>query len=68
MLTVLADGRSAEAGIVGSEGMVGLPLRLGSDSSAVETMVQAPGTMPRFSASAFRQALIQSPALNTLLL
>lgn len=39
MLAVLADGRSAEVGIVGSEGMVGLPLLLGSDSSAVESMI-----------------------------
>jgi CRP-like cAMP-binding protein len=68
MLTVLADGRSAEVGLVGSEGMVGLPLLLGGDSSAVEAMVQAAGTMLRLSARAFRQALEESPALRTLLL
>jgi CRP-like cAMP-binding protein len=68
MLALLADGRSAEVGVVGSEGMVGLPLLLGSDSSHVESMVQASGTMLRLGAGAFRQALEQSPTLRTLLL
>lgn len=68
MLVLLADGRSAEVGLVGTEGMVGLPLLLGSDRSAVEAMVQAPGTMLRLGAGAFRQALEDSPALRTLLL
>ncbi|HEY8613601.1 MAG TPA: DNA methyltransferase [Roseomonas sp.] len=40
MLAQLADGRSAEVGLIGSEGMVGLPLLLGSDSSSTEAMVQ----------------------------
>lgn len=47
---------------------MGLPLLLGSDSSAVEAMVQAAGTMLRLEAGAFRRALGESPALNTLLL
>jgi CRP-like cAMP-binding protein len=68
MLTLLADGRSAEVGIVGSEGMLGLPLLLGSDTAAVQATVQASGTMLRLGAATFRQALKQSPALNTLLL
>ncbi len=68
MVAVLADGKSAEVGIVGSEGMAGLPLLLGSDSSSVEGMVQARGTMLRLGADAFRTALEHSPALRTLLL
>jgi CRP-like cAMP-binding protein len=68
MLVLLADGRSAEVGIVGSEGMVGLPLLLGSDSSQVEAMVQCSGTSLRLEARAFHRALEESPALRTLLL
>ncbi len=68
MLAMLADGRSAEVGVVGSEGMVGLPLLLGSNSSHVEAMVQAAGTMLRLHAGAFRRALEESAALRTLLL
>lgn len=68
MLALLADGRSAEVGLVGSEGMVGLPLLLGGSSSAIEGMIQAPGIMLRLGAEAFHQALEQSPALRRLLL
>ena len=68
MLALLADGRSAEVGLIGSEGMVGLPLLLGSDSSANEAMVQAAGTMLRLRADAFHRAVEESPALWTILL
>jgi CRP-like cAMP-binding protein len=68
MLVVLVDGRSAEVGIVGSEGMVGVPLLLGSDSSTVESIIQAAGTMLRLGTDAFRLALEHSPALRTHLL
>jgi len=68
MLAVLADGRSAEVGLVGSEGMVGLPLLLGSDTSAVEAMVQAPGKALRLDADAFLEAVERSTALRTPLL
>jgi len=68
MLAVLSDGRSAEVGVIGNEGMVGLPLLLGSDSSNVEAMVQAAGSMLRLEARAFERALEESPALKALLL
>ena len=68
MLASLADGNSAEVGIIGTEGMIGLPLVLGADSSAVEAMVQCSGTMLRLGANAFRQALADIPGLERLLL
>jgi CRP-like cAMP-binding protein len=68
ILALLADGRSAEVGVVGSEGMVGLPLLLGSDRSGVEAMVQCPGPLLRLGAGAFLQAIDESTALRTLLL
>lgn len=68
MLSLLADGRSAEVGVVGPEGMVGLPLLLGSDRSGVEAMVQCPGPLLRMGAGAFRQAIEESTALRTVLL
>ena len=57
MLALLVDGNSAEVGIVGFEGMVGLPLLLGSDRSPTEAMVQAPGTFLRLNANAFEEEL-----------
>ncbi|TDH58140.1 Crp/Fnr family transcriptional regulator [Dankookia rubra] len=68
MLTMLESGDSAEVGLVGREGMVGLPLLLGTDRSPFEAMVQAGGTALRLPAEAFRQALDQNAALRTLLL
>ena len=68
MITQLEDGRSAEVGIVGREGMVGLPLVFGVQAASVEAMVQAPGTALRMEAAAFRHALDQHEALRTLLL
>ena len=68
MLALLVDGNSAEVGIVGFDGMVGLPLLLGSDRSPTEAMIQAPGTLLRLGADAFREELDRSAALRTLLL
>jgi CRP-like cAMP-binding protein len=68
MITQLTDGRAAEVGVVGSEGMVGMPLLLGGDSSAVEAFCQAAGPMLRLRADLFLRALDESPALRGLLL
>ena len=68
MLALLADGGAAEIGIIGREGMVGLPLLYGAETSSVEAMVQGPGTALRLSAAAFREALERLPTLRPLLL
>ena len=68
MLALLSDGRSAEVGLVGSEGMVGLPLFLGSETSAVEALIQSPGTMMRLGAKAFQQAVEQNHTFRAILL
>ncbi|WP_236020577.1 Crp/Fnr family transcriptional regulator [Sabulicella rubraurantiaca] len=68
MLALLEDGKAAEVGQVGSEGMVGLPLLLDSDRSVFEAMIQAPGRLLRLSAPAFREALEACPTLRSLLL
>lgn len=68
MLTMLADGNSAEVGLCGNEGMIGLLLLLGENTGSVEAVIQGPGTMLQLSADAFRQALKDIPGLQTLLL
>ncbi|MBR0664779.1 Crp/Fnr family transcriptional regulator [Roseomonas hellenica] len=68
MVAILAEGRSAEVGIIGSEGMVGLELLLGGEVSTVEAMIQAKGTMLRLSSGAFQRALEQSEAMRRILL
>jgi CRP-like cAMP-binding protein len=68
LIQLLADGGAAEVGHVGREGMLGLPLLFGVDTSSAEGMVQAPGTALRMSAEDFRVALEQCPAFRALLL
>jgi CRP-like cAMP-binding protein len=68
MVTILEDGDVAEIGLVGREGMVGLPLLLGSDRAPMEALVQARCTMLRLSAAALREELEQSAALRMVLL
>ncbi|WP_241671271.1 Crp/Fnr family transcriptional regulator [Dankookia rubra] len=68
MLAEMEDGDAAEVGLVGAEGMIGLPLLLGADRDDVEAMVQAPGTFLRMEAEAFRAALEEFPAFHGLLL
>lgn len=68
MVSTLEDGTRIEVGMVGSEGMVGLPVLLGSGTSPWEAMVQVDGLALRMSAAAFRSALAELPSLMGLLL
>jgi CRP-like cAMP-binding protein len=64
LLTVV-DGRDAlEVGLVGPEGMVGIPLALGMDTSPVRALVQGAGGAMRMSAAGFRKAFEASPPLR----
>ncbi|WP_043342335.1 Crp/Fnr family transcriptional regulator [Belnapia moabensis] len=67
MIATLEDGDGAEVGIVGYEGIVGLPLLLDDDQDDLEGLVQMPGTALRMSASTFREMLEQLPSLRRLL-
>ncbi len=68
LLAPLEGGELLEVGVVGREGLVGLPVVLGEDSSTTEALVQAPGTAWRVPAAALRRALEAGPALRALLL
>lgn len=68
MIALMADGAQVEVGVVGSEGMIGLPLLLGAGTSPLEGLVQINGTALRLSATALRTALAEIPNLLSLLL
>ncbi len=64
MIITLQDGDGAEVGLVGNEGMLGLPLLYGTDRSDIEGMVQHAGIALQLEAEAFAEALDWSPTLR----
>lgn len=68
LIANLDDGVQAEVGIVGREGMLGVPLLSGTEISFVESMVQVPGTAWRMGAREFRRELDANAPLRMLLL
>lgn len=68
LIADLGQGVRAEVGLAGREGMVGLPLVLGSPFASHEGMVQHPGEALCIGAALFRQSLDELPALRAALL
>jgi CRP-like cAMP-binding protein len=64
VLNLMADGKCVEVGLVGTEGMVGMPLMANLNSSPNLTVIQAPGTLFRIKAQEFRAILPDCPQLN----
>jgi CRP-like cAMP-binding protein len=64
----MADGETAEVGIIGREGMNGLPLFLSASQSAMRTVVQIPDGGHALPAATFREAAERYPDLKALLL
>jgi CRP-like cAMP-binding protein len=68
LLVRLEDGDSAEVGVVGREGLVGLPLMLGGADAELDALVQGPGQALRLGAAAFHTAMDDSPVFRRLML
>jgi CRP-like cAMP-binding protein len=64
----LDDGAIVEIATVGPEGMIGIPVVLGSETTDARAIVQVPGEALRIKGSTFKRLLKQSPKLNALLL
>ena len=68
MLYVMEDGDSAEIAVVGNEGIVGIPLFMGGDSTSSRAVVQSAGAGFRLKAQAMREEVNRSgPVLHLLL-
>ena len=65
LLAVLEPGsRGLEVGMVGREGMFGIPVGLGTGTSPVRALVQGAGTAQRMTAAHFRAELKRSAPLR----
>ena len=64
LLTLVEGHLALEVGLVGREGMVGLPLALGVECSPVRALVQGAGPALRMSAPRFRKELAGDPPLQ----
>jgi CRP-like cAMP-binding protein len=64
MLTTVDGGRAAEVGLIGCEGMVGLPAALGIAVSPFRAVVQGGGTAMRMKIADFRRNFSESAALR----
>jgi CRP-like cAMP-binding protein len=64
MLTTVGGDRAAEVGLIGSEGMIGVPMALGVAVSPFRAVVQGEGTAMRMRTVDFRRNFSTSAALK----
>lgn len=64
LLTLVDSHLALEVGMVGREGMVGIPLALGMGVSPVRALVQGAGTAMRMGSARFLQEIRKSPQLR----
>ena len=64
LLTVVEGHLALEVGMVGREGMVGVPLSLGTDVSPVRALVQGAGVAMRMKSARFSEEIRKSPQLQ----
>ena len=68
LVNTMTDGRAAEVGTVGNEGVVGLPLVFGDDRAPTSVYMQVPGEGLKLPAKAFLKELSQSPTMHAMFL
>jgi CRP-like cAMP-binding protein len=68
VVAVQSSGKEVEVGLIGREGMTGLPIVFGDHRSPHATYIQAPGTGTFMPATELRKAFQSSPSLRDSLL
>ena len=68
LVATMMDGATVETGIVGNEGMMGVPVLLGAGSAPYRAIVQVEGQAWRMKADVFKYEMLRSGALNKRLL
>jgi CRP-like cAMP-binding protein len=67
LLTITQDKAAIEVATVGREGMVGIPVYLGSDRAPVQAVCQIPGVALRMETGAFRERVNSGSRLHGML-
>jgi CRP-like cAMP-binding protein len=67
LVVEMKNGKSVEAGIVGNDGVSGMPAVLGLDRSPLRHVVQVAGTGFRMKVSELRNTLLSTPHLQAIL-
>ncbi len=67
LMYVMENGASAEIAVVGNEGIVGISLFMGGESTASRAVVQSAGQGYRLTAASIKEAFTRAPVLHLLL-
>lgn len=67
LLVVMGDETPREVGLIGNEGMLGIPIVLGMKTTPTRALIQMPGSAMRMKAQALREELKRNDALQNLL-
>jgi len=67
VLTSMANGSMIEVGMIGIEGMVGIPAMLGAETSAQQVIIQIGGTALQMNVAPCKAAFDKSPALRRIM-
>jgi len=68
LVSLMEDGATIEVGVVGKDGMVGLPICWGGNSATTQAIVQIPGEAVRMTADRFKVEFDRHEALYRLIL
>ncbi|MHC5742557.1 MAG: Crp/Fnr family transcriptional regulator [Nostoc sp.] len=68
IVTIMEDGSTVEVGIVSNEGMVGIPVILGGNTTTTKAFVQVAGAGMQMDADVFRSEFNRGGAIQKLLL
>lgn len=68
IISILEDGSQVEVGVVGNEGMYGMPVALGTETSPLLAIVQLAGGATKMSADVLREEVGHCGRLHNLLL
>ncbi|HEY0100467.1 MAG TPA: Crp/Fnr family transcriptional regulator [Pyrinomonadaceae bacterium] len=67
LVTTMEDGSSVESGVVGREGVTGIPVLLNAEQTTMPTFTQVPGVALRVKSAVMKEAYDRRGALHTLL-